>query len=209
MFYPPGKLKQILEKALEEVPMKDVKVTLLGTYPNCTSGDVLVQYIQKNLGATTVSAAERIGQDLVGHGFLRLIGNVGSTFANSSKMNYQWRPKAFEMGNKSLQRKSTILEDEDPLSPESATTGVIGEMFSKYLSTPRPGETVAQKMKREATEADERYKNGVIKLDLIRCNLEEAMMDHLKFMERCEMDRLKAIKSGKLSYDNLSQAPNL
>lgn len=197
MFYPPSQLKQILEKALEEIPMKEVKVTLLGTYPNCTPGDVLVQYIQKNIGATTVSAAERIGQDLVGHGFLRLVGNMGSTFANSSKMNYQWRPKAFDMAGKTLQRKSTILQqDEDPLSPETPGGSAITDLFSKYIAAPRPGESQAQRMKREAAEADERYRNGVTKLDLIRCNLEERMMDHLKFMERCETDRLRAIKAG-------------
>lgn len=198
MYYKPSDLKKILEKALEEVPMSEVKVTLLGAYPNCTPGDVIVQYIQKNMEATTVSAAERIGQDLVGHGFLRLIGNIGNTFANSSKLSYQWRPKAFEMAGKSLRRKATFNPEDDPLSPETVGGNAIGEMFSKYLSSPRPGESQGQRLKREATEADDRYKAGVQKLDLIRCNLEESMMDHLKFMERCEMDRLKAIKAGEL-----------
>ncbi len=46
------------------------------------------RYLQR-LGSTSVSYAERIGQDLVTHGFLRLIGNVGNTFANSSKLFYR------------------------------------------------------------------------------------------------------------------------
>ncbi|KAF3937633.1 hypothetical protein ABW19_dt0207669 [Dactylella cylindrospora] len=207
MFYPPSQLKKILSAALDTVPMNEVKVTLLGTYQNCTPGDVIVQYLQKHLGATTVSAAERIGQDLVGHGFLRLVGNMGNTFANSSRMNYQWRPKAFEMAGKApaLQRKGTLasmlspVEEADNLSPESPGNA-LSDMFNKYLSQPRPGESQYDKLKREATEADEKYKAGVHKLDLIRCNLEEAMMDHLKFMERCEVDRLKAIKAVILDF---------
>ncbi|EWC46280.1 hypothetical protein DRE_04451 [Drechslerella stenobrocha 248] len=208
MFYPPSQLKRILSSALDTLPMNEVKVTLLGTYQNCTPGDVIVQYIQKHLGATTVSAAERVGQDLIGHGFLRLVGNMGNTFANSSKMNYQWKPKALEMAGKvpspTLQRRGTLAsmiapEEVDDLSPESPGNA-LSDMFNRYLSQPRPGETQYDKLKREAMEADEKYKSGVLKLDLIRCNLEESMMDHLKFMERCELDRLKAIKAVILDF---------
>ncbi|KAK6529110.1 hypothetical protein TWF694_004325 [Orbilia ellipsospora] len=209
MFYPPSQLKKILASALDTLPMNEVKVTLLGTYQNCTPGDVIVQHLQKHLGATTVSAAERIGQDLIGHGFLRLVGNIGNTFANSSKMNYQWKPKAFEMAGKGpapqLQRKGTLasmlttVEEDDDLTPESPGNA-LSDMFNRYLSQPRPGETQYDKLRREATEADDKYKSGVQKLDLIRCNLEESIMDHLKFMERCELDRLKAIKAVILDF---------
>ncbi|KAK6334073.1 hypothetical protein TWF696_002575 [Orbilia brochopaga] len=207
MFYPPSQLKKILASALDTLPMNEVKVTLLGTYQNCTPGDVIVQHIQKHLGATTVSAAERIGQDLIGHGFLRLVGNMGNTFANSSKMSYQWKPKAFEMAGKvtALQRRGTLasmltpVDEVDDLSPESPGNA-LSDMFNRYLSQPRPGESQYDKLKREAMEADEKYKAGVQKLDLIRCNLEESMMDHLKFMERCELDRLKAIKAVILDF---------
>ncbi|KAF3222278.1 hypothetical protein TWF106_005689 [Orbilia oligospora] len=209
MFYAPSQLKKILTAALDTLPMNEVKVTLLGTYQNCTPGDVIVQHLQKHLGATTVSAAERIGQDLIGHGFLRLVGNMGNTFANSSKMSYQWKPKAFELAGKApaptLQRKGTLanmlapVEEADDLSPESPGNA-LSDMFNRYLSQPRPGETQYDKLKREAAEADEKYKGGVQKLDLIRCNLEEAMMDHFKFMERCELDRLKAIKAVILDF---------
>ncbi|KAF3903366.1 hypothetical protein ABW20_dc0101896 [Dactylellina cionopaga] len=212
MFYLPSQLKLILAAALDTLPMNEVKVTLLGTYQNCTPGDVIVQHLQKHLGATTVSSAERIGQDLIAHGFLRLVGNMGNTFANSSKMNYQWKPKAFEMAGKmqapapaALQRKATLgnmlstVEEDDSLSPESPGNA-LSDMFNRYLSQPRPGETQYDKLKRESMEADEKYKAGVLKLDLIRCNLEESMMDHFKFMERCELDRLKAIKAVILDF---------
>ncbi|KAI7640858.1 hypothetical protein KC318_g22067, partial [Hortaea werneckii] len=68
------------------------------------------------------------------------------------------------------------------------------------LHNAHPNETPAEKLRREAREADDRYKASVRKLDGLRCNLEEAMVDHLKFMERCELDRLKAIKSVVLDF---------
>jgi len=68
------------------------------------------------------------------------------------------------------------------------------------LNNQYPNETPAERLRREAHESDERYKASVKKLDSLRCNLEEAMVDHLKFMERCELDRLKAIKAVILDF---------
>jgi hypothetical protein len=55
-------------------------------------------------------------------------------------------------------------------------------------------------MQREAREADEKYREGVHKLDELRCELEEAIHLHLKFLERCELDRLKAVKTVILDF---------
>jgi hypothetical protein len=140
---------------------------------------------------------------MVDHGFLRLIGNVGNAFANSSRMNYQWKPKVFKMTGvpdktKPIARVSSIGLD----SLDSPTVGAVGDILAGWnpLNNPYPNETAGQRLKREATESDERYKAAIRKLDALRCNLEEAMIDHLKFMERCELDRLKAIKSVILDF---------
>ena len=95
--YPPEQVKKILTDMLSAIPVGEAKVPILGTYTNVSTGADITDYVQRKLGATTVSYAERIGQDLVDRGFLRLVGSVGSSFANSSKMNYQWRPKVFQM----------------------------------------------------------------------------------------------------------------
>jgi len=55
-------------------------------------------------------------------------------------------------------------------------------------------------LRREQREADERYKAAVKKLDLLRCSLEELIIHHLQFMEKCELDRLKAIKAVILDF---------
>lgn len=208
--YQPEQVKKMLTHVLDNIRLGEAKVPILGTYQNVSTGAEIVEYIQKNMGGSNVSYAEKIGQDLIDNGFLRLIGNMGSTFANSSKMNYQWRTKVFEITGVPEKRpklggRSTTLSSVDPGStPQSP---VIGDRMSEIwgggwnpLNNAHPNETPAEKLRREAREADERYKAAVRKLDGLRCLLEEAIIEHLKFMERCELDRLKAIKSVILDF---------
>ncbi len=203
--YTPEQVKKILAHILATVKMGETKVPILGTYQNTSAGTDIVDYFQQHMGSSSVSYAERIGQDLVTHGFLRLIGNVGNTFANSSKLFYQWRPKAFETAGvpekKTLGRTFSIpVAGSD--GSDSPVVGTVTEYLAKWdvLNTSRPNETPAERMRREAREADDRYKAGVQKLDQMRCELEETMYMHLKFLERCELDRLKAIKTVILDF---------
>lgn len=203
--YMPEELKKILTHMLENIKLGEAKVPIIGTYQNTSTGADIVEYLQKHMNATSVSYAERIGQDMVDNGFLRLVGNMGNTFANSSRMNYQWRPKVFQITGipekkKPLMRVTSAASSED--GTESPTMSTVSEMLAGWnpLSNPYPNETPTEKMHREAREADERYKAGVRKLDQIRCKLEEEIIDNLRFMERCELDRLKAIKSVVLDF---------
>lgn len=207
--FQPEQLKAIISHMLNTIKLGDVKVPILGTYQNVSSGADITEYIQKHMGASSVSYAERIGQDLISHGFLRLIGNVGSTFANSSKMNYQWRPKAFQTTGVPQKKKpldrvtsvsSTTSSVDSPIGGMNMNEVLQGMQAWNPLNNPHPNETPVERLQRESSEADERYKLGVRKLDQLRCNLEEAMIDHLKFMERCELDRLKAIKAVILDF---------
>jgi hypothetical protein len=201
--YRPDQVKKLLTDMLTSVKLGQHKVPVLGTYDNVSAGTDIVEWLQKVFGATSVSHAERIGQDLVKHGFLRLVGNVGNTFANSSRMNYQWRPKAFQItGIPEKKTVSRVGTHPNGDSPDSPVGGSVGEYLANWnpLNNPYPNETPGDRLRREANEADQRYKSGVRKLDLLRCQLEEAIMETLKFMERCELDRLKAIKSVILDF---------
>ena len=206
--YPPDQVKKIVAHMLNNIKIGETKVPILGTYQNTSAGSDIVEYLQKNMNTTSVSYAERIGQDLVTHGFLRLVGNVGNTFANSSKMFYQWRPKAFQMSG--VPEKKAVLgrtfslaaTGSETNSVDSPVIGTVNEYLEKWnvLGTSYPNETPSERMRREAREADDRYKTGVRKLDELRCELEEAIFDHLRFLERCELDRLKAIKTVILDF---------
>jgi len=200
--YGPEQVKRILTHMLENIKLGETKYPILGTYQNTSSGAEITDYIQQHLKASSVSYAERIGQDMVTHGFLRLIGNLGGEFANSTKMKYQWRPRVFQITG--VPEKKQQLNRVMSLGTEGLDSPVGG--VSDYLAgwnplnNPYPNETPSEKLRREGRESDERYKASVRKLDALRCNLEEAMIDHLKFMERCELDRLKAIKSVILDF---------
>ncbi|KAH7132438.1 Rho-GTPase-activating protein 8 [Dendryphion nanum] len=203
--YQPEQVQKILTHALNTIKISEVKVPILGVYQNCSTGADITEYLQKHLNASSVSYAERIGQDMVQAGFLRLVGNVGNTFANSSRMNYQWKTKVFQLTGipekkNPLERSSTTMS-QDNFSVDSPV-GTVQEYLSGWnpLNNQYPNETPAERLRREARESDERYKQSVKKLDSLRCNLEEAMIDHLKFMERCELDRLKAIKAVILDF---------
>ncbi|WEW60065.1 Rho-GTPase-activating protein 8 [Emydomyces testavorans] len=201
--YLPDQLQKLLTHMLGTIKIGEAKVPILGTYLNTSTGADIVEYIQKHLNASSISYAERIGQDMVDNGFLRLVGNVGSTFANSSRMNYQWRSKAFQITGipekkNPLLRVSSLTSSGD----ENADSPTVAEILSGWnpLNNPHPNETPAEKLRREAREADERYKAAVKKLDRMRCTMEEEIIDYLRFMERCELDRLKAIKAVVLDF---------
>lgn len=202
--YPPEQLRALLTNMLDVIPLGEFKVPILGTYQNVSSGTDIVEYAQKQMKASTIGYAERIGQDLVDRGFLRLVGNMGNTFANSSRMKYQWKPRVFQITGHPEKRKplnrSTTTGSND--GSADSPIGNIAETLQTWnpLNNPHPNETPAEKLKREAKEADEKYKAGIRRLDQLRCSLEESMMDHLKFLERCETDRLKAIKSVILDF---------
>lgn len=202
--YQPDQVKLILMHMLQSIKLGETKVPILGVYQNTSAGSDIVEYIQKYLRATSISHAERIGQDLITHGFLRLVGSVGSVFANSSKMFYQWRPRAFKITGIPEKRQTIGRSFSLPSNSESGESpvGAVGEYLAGWnpLVNQHPNEAPADRLRREAKEADARYKAAVKKLDLLRCQLEEAMVEHLRFMERCELDRLKAIKAVILDF---------
>ncbi|SPO00689.1 related to RGD2 - GTPase activating protein [Cephalotrichum gorgonifer] len=202
--YTEEQLQKILAHMLTTIKLGETKVPILGTYQNVSAGTDIVEYLQRHMGTSSVSYAERIGQDLVTNGFLRLVGNVGNTFANSSKMSYQWRPKSFTIAGVP-EKKAPARTFSMPASSEGSDSPVVGAV-SEYLSNwnvlnnQHPNETQSQKLAREAKESDERYRAAVQKLDEMRCDLEETIFLHLKFLERCELDRLKAIKTVLLDF---------
>jgi len=203
--YTQEQVKKILAHMLSTITLGEHRVPIMGTYQNVSAGTEIVEYLSKNMGTTSVSYAERIGQDLIARGFLRLIGNVGNTFANSSKMMYQWKPYAFQISGVPEKKQTLSRTFSMPTSEGSSDSPVVGTV-SEYLANwnvlnnAHPNETPAERLRREAREADDKYKHAVRKLDALRCDLEENIFLHLRFLERCELDRLKAVKTVILDF---------
>lgn len=191
--YSAQQLKALLLQMLTEIPQREVKVPIMGTYDHVCIGSDIVTWLQENVTSGNMSVAEHFGQDLASNGFLRLVGQVGNKFANSSVLHYQWKKLAFERAK--LERSA---------QRENSFTPFVGEYLSgtinNYLNNPHPDETPIQRLQREVTELDNKYRQSVVKFDDARCILEESIIEHLSFMEKCESDRLHAIKHVFLDF---------
>lgn len=120
----------------------------------------------------TIPYAEKIGQDLVDNGYLRLIGAVGKAFANSSVFNYQWTKKSFAAaeGNANFKRTDTSITQAKDVS-------YVGEMIGQWIGSGGiEGEDQKSRLKREAKESENTYKECVFNADRLRCRLEELMV---------------------------------
>lgn len=198
--YTNSELKQFLSKMLHEIPQREVKIPIIGKYDHVSTGSDIVDWLSKHSTNGSVAAAEQIGQDLIQNGFLRLVGQVGSKFLNSSVQKYQWKELTFVragLADPTPERKGSDLLSSiaGDYLPDS-----ISNSISNYLSNPNPNETSTEKLEREVKELDSKCYDAVTKYDDSRMQLEEMMIRHFDFMQRCETDRLKAIKVVMLDF---------
>ncbi|KAK9330760.1 hypothetical protein V1520DRAFT_292376 [Lipomyces starkeyi] len=181
--YSRDQLGNLLSMMLDKIPQSDHKVAILGTYHDTSLGADIVEWITSNTRATTTALAEEFGQDLLEYGFVRLVGNIGNTFVNSSRMRYQWRKKAFLLAGK--------------VSPKAAKEGVLGEsLLGLYNAATgvNNDESPIERLERELQTADEKYKAAIKQLDATRCYLEETLISHFKNMERYDFERIESVK---------------
>ena len=75
-------------------------------------------------------------------------------------------------------------------------TATFANLVTKALNTNPTGEPPHVKARREADAADKEYRIAVRKLDRQRLGLEERIEDTLKTLQKWELDRLRAVKTG-------------
>lgn len=193
-------LKHFLSRMLGEISQKNVKISILGTYDHVSTGADIVDWLTKNSTSGSIAMAEKIGQDLIASGFLRLVGQVGNKFLNSSVQKYQWKRLAFiraGLGHTIHEKKGAEIFSSmaGEYLPDS-----ISSSITNYLNNPNPNETPLEKLEREVRELDKKCHEAVNKYDDSRMILEEMIFRHYEFMQRCESDRLKAIKVVVLDF---------
>ncbi len=187
VYYTESQMKSLLATMLDEIPRKEVKIPILGIFQNVSNGEAIVRWIQENMQLQSLGEAERVGQDLISTGHLRYLG-VGNTFANSSVLNFQWKDKSLIAAGKQADLEKGLLQ-------KATAMPYVGEYVLTYVANDYPNETPLQKLTREAAQSNETYKRAVQKLDKLRTDLEASIFEHLKYMERCEYDRLRALKA--------------
>jgi len=134
-----------------------------------------VNWLSNTLGPITLAYAEKIGQDLVDHGYLRLVGTMGKSFANSSVLNYQWTKRSL-----ALATNDSTLKRNDTLANQAKEVPYVGEMIGQWMGGGGvEGESQKDRLKREAKESEDVYKEAIFKADRTRCRLEEIMVFQL------------------------------
>uniref|UniRef100_A0A060TEE3 ARAD1D06600p n=1 Tax=Blastobotrys adeninivorans TaxID=409370 RepID=A0A060TEE3_BLAAD len=185
--YTPQALGNLLYNMTQDINTFQYKVPIIGTYDHVSTGAEIVLWARQRMDFSNVAGAEKFGQGLVDHGFLRAVGRVGNRFTNSSSSYYQWTPKA-------LDYDSDKSNEEEQTTPVISVTSPTKSYFSSLLSS-AAGSKEAPKIRQEVDELDQQYRDAVKRLDEERCELERLITDTLNFMQQCESDRIAAVKT--------------
>lgn len=210
-------LKALLIDLLTNIDLKDHKVPILGTYNHVSTGSAISHWLLNNVTELNndIDKAELFGQDLINYEFIRLIGTINNNknFINSSQFFYQWKFKTFEFTKINLDALSNGKAAGDNASELSRNSSMMNpkSQFTDYFEDVKQvigvnsvdfnDRTQYFKIDKEVKVLDQKYYSMVQDLDALRCEFEELIMDHLTFMEKCEFDRLKAVK--KVLFDFL------
>ncbi|KAG5647823.1 hypothetical protein DXG03_007747 [Asterophora parasitica] len=200
---PPAAVSQLLTRAAVELPLRPVRIPLLGEYPDCFSGEEFVTWLNDNVPGFggSLDRAEDAARDLTERdGLLRRIGELGNQFEHADDAFYQFRPKAFDLENAST-NAVTPSSSAKSLRPEIAKrTGNLVNLVSKVLNNNANGEPAFVRARQEADQADYNYRLAVRKLDRQRLGLEERLEEMLRALQRWETERLRAVKTVLLQY---------
>lgn len=202
--YDDKSMRALLADILKNINLTSHKVSILGTYHNVTPGSTITQWLMDNMPQVNknIVQAEEIGQDLLNHGFFRAIGTMGGgkNFINSSQYFYQWKPLAFELAGLGL-----LMVTDSDIKPSLAKPQ-FGDYFEDMKQAIGVGavdfndRSQLQKLIQEVDNLDAQYYQSTVDTDRLRCELEELIMDHLAFMQKCELDRLRALKRATFDF---------
>ncbi|KAI7872678.1 hypothetical protein BDF14DRAFT_1747619 [Spinellus fusiger] len=184
--FSPGEFDLLLQRMRQEIPTKDHRIPILGTYKATSTGEEVSRWLQLHLPQCKDSPAmaDIVGQQLIqNHNVLRLIGQRGNKFLPSNTSVYQWRIRdPEEVASLGVSALGGILEK-------------IGSGANGYASV--QGDELYKRARLEAEKTDEAYRSAVKRLDTMRTVIEEALFSHFSEMEKVELTRLDTLKQGK------------
>lgn len=100
--FSPAALSALLKRAQQELPLRPVRLPIIGEYKDCFTGEEFVNWLRKSVEAfgDTYELAEEAAKDLTeDEGLLRRIGEFGNAFEPTEDVFYQIRPKVSAPGN--------------------------------------------------------------------------------------------------------------
>lgn len=209
-------MKETIREFLTKLPKTEYKLPLISyVLQNTNNGSEITKFILEILSVKDTDQAENVGQDLLNLGFIKYCNGVGTTFVNSKKFQYQWKDYAYKFAEVTVSNEENEIVVQKPifrgtqdngfvkyLDKEEETAAENTEVISSPLEAPSftDSEKELFKLIKEADESDAKYFKECYKMDSLRCSVEELMIDHLAFMEKCESDREKAIKKATMDF---------
>ncbi|WRT69442.1 uncharacterized protein IL334_006428 [Kwoniella shivajii] len=178
--------------------------TILGTYEKTFSGEEVVEWLKENIegfGGDWERCVEAAGE-LHKMGYFSRTG-VGRGFDSSEDTYFVL--KINPHSNSATSQASEALASmglTSPLSPTSATNA-LPSLFKSYLpsSLANSDEPAHVRLRKEASKADEAYKEGIRIAEERRLEMEESIEKGLRLWERWERERLVAVKTVLKNYD--------
>ncbi|KAI8977386.1 hypothetical protein BDF20DRAFT_874498 [Mycotypha africana] len=204
---PQTELDHLVRRMRQEIPIKDHRVPILGTYKNTSTGEEIAIWLQHNLPQCKDSPAmaDIVGQQLIQpYHILRLVGQRGNKFTASAHCVYQWQRSGEDTQEDeeatAVRNSSTAAaSDSSSISSYGGLGGLLMDKIAPAISsaslTDAVNEEPHKKARREAEKSDQIYRAAVLKLDQTRMAIEEAMFAHLTDMQQVEFKRLQTIKS--------------
>ncbi|KOG99776.1 GTPase-activating protein RGD2 [Saccharomyces eubayanus] len=206
-------MKETLQLLLTKLPKSDYKLPLISySLSNTNNGGEITKFLLDHMSLKDIDQAETFGQDLLSLGFLKYCNGVGTTFVNSKKFQYQWKNTAYLFANVPMPGSDDTVTGESLISrfnnwDSSSAKEIIQSKISndqRATSIQAPhisdSERILFKMMDGLKASDTKYYQECFKMDALRCSIEELLIDHLSFMEKCETDRLNAIKKATLDF---------
>ncbi|KZP11489.1 hypothetical protein FIBSPDRAFT_1050728 [Athelia psychrophila] len=204
-----GDLSALLRQAKGALPLRAVRIPLLGEYQECFSGEELVAWLNEHVKAFggDLDRAEDAARDLTEReNLLRRIGELGNGFTHADDAYYQFRQKAFELVHGGA-AETPLASPAKTFSPLTGgfmkRSGSLANVVAKALQTGTAtahGEPAYIRARREAEEADQEYRVAVRRLDRQRLRVEEKVEEGLKLLQKWETERLRAVKTVLLQY---------
>lgn len=211
-----SQLKSLFRRMVDEIPQSSIKLPILGNYDHVSKGSSIVSWLQKNFKEFSIRKCEQFGKELLSKGYIKSVDSSMTTqflvsnssiFANSDELQYQWKPSVFKLINEDLETRDNvdnianyIDEFKNALNlKQSYNSGSTNDNNDNSISQSGNNRNTAQaekfkKINLEIKELDSIYQKECLKLNKIRCDFEELIIDHFVFMEKCELDRIKALK---------------
>lgn len=213
----PAAVSALVRRAQAELPLRPVRLPILGEYPDCFTGEDLVNWLRDTVEAfggnldLAAEAARCLGDD---EGLLRRIGEIGNEFEPTSEAFYQFRPKvmsfflieqflidnyqAFNLHEFKSEAagKTTVPPNLQPAADNLLkSSGAFANFVMKQIKT-SGSQPPHIRTRQEAQEADHAYRMAVRHTDRQRLTLEDRIEETLKLLQKWEVDRLRAVKDG-------------